>query len=112
MGGRAKRGNEHDLILRSGVFAASRRMCHTRAAWFETAHRTAQALPGARLLTTIRVAHSAWQNMQGGATVLSLVLSRGGDNAGPNNIKSKGARIDVRRAIHSRQEPDRKHRGL
>src|SRR5882757_6307193 len=41
------------LILRSGAFAASRRMrgCIV-AAWFETAHRTAQALPGERLLTT------------------------------------------------------------
>jgi cyclohexanone monooxygenase len=44
-----------DLILRSGVFAASRRMCYAGASWFETAH--------VRLLT-MREVHSAWQNMQ------------------------------------------------
>jgi hypothetical protein len=34
------RGLSVDLILRSGVFAASRRMgCNIRGAWFETALR-------------------------------------------------------------------------
>ena len=49
MGGYAKRGDEGDLILRSGACAASRRMGHTGASWFETAQ--------ARLLT-MRDEHS------------------------------------------------------
>jgi hypothetical protein len=50
-------GVYHRAALRADPLAASRRIRLFISSWFETAHRTAQVLPGERLLTMRNESH-------------------------------------------------------